>query len=60
MPGLDHFGLLAPWYDKFIAYSDGDEIKERAELPAAGNLLDIGGGTGRVARSSARGFVGDR
>jgi len=51
MPGLDHFGLLAPWYDKLITYNDVDEIKKIAALPAAGNLLDIGGGTGRVASS---------
>lgn len=49
MAGLDHFGLLAPWYDRIIPYHYDDELVSWAELPISGNLLDIGGGTGRVA-----------
>ena len=51
MPGLDHFGLLSPWYDKIISYKEDEEFIKWLELPISGNLLDIGGGTGRVASS---------
>jgi len=51
MPGLDHFGLLAPWYDRIISYKEDEELLKWIELPFSGNLLDIGGGTGRVAIS---------
>jgi ubiquinone/menaquinone biosynthesis C-methylase UbiE len=51
MPRLDHFGLLAPWYDKVISNSNIDSLIELGKLPVAGHLLDIGGGTGRVASS---------
>jgi len=49
MPGFDHFGFIAPWYDKIITNRIYDELIELAELPDKGRLLDIGGGTGRVA-----------
>jgi ubiquinone/menaquinone biosynthesis C-methylase UbiE len=51
MPAFDHFGFIAPWYDKFMAQNDRAEMVERAKLPASGFLLDIGGGTGRVSAS---------
>ena len=51
MPGMDHFGFLAPWYDRIISYKEDEELIEWAELPFPGKLLDIGGGTGRVSRS---------
>jgi len=51
MPGLDHFGLLAPWYDKIISYKEDEELIKWIGLPLSGDLLDIGGGTGRVASS---------
>lgn len=49
MSGFDHFGLLAPWYDRMISYNDHEELINWAELPVQGYLLDVGGGTGRVA-----------
>jgi demethylmenaquinone methyltransferase/2-methoxy-6-polyprenyl-1,4-benzoquinol methylase len=49
MPGFDHFGLLAPWYDRIISYNDQAELIKWADLPIPGYLLDVGGGTGRVA-----------
>jgi len=50
MPIFDHFDLLAPLYETFIPPKDPQEIWALAELPAAGALLDAGGGTGRVAQ----------
>lgn len=47
--GIDHFGILAPFYEKFIAPKFPEKLAELAELEPGGSLLDIGGGTGRVA-----------
>lgn len=46
---LDHFGFLAPFYERFIPPPDAGRWKELLGLPIAGNLLDAGGGTGRVS-----------
>lgn len=46
---LDHFGFLAPFYDRLIPPSDPAHLRERLRLPAAGRLLDAGGGTGRAS-----------
>lgn len=51
MPRLDHFGILAPWYDKIISNQNVDSLIELVKLPVAGHLLDLGGGTGRIASS---------
>ena len=48
MPGIDHFGLIAPIYAR-VSYSDTRVIREVASLPTHGRLLDVGGGTGRVS-----------
>ena len=50
MPWLDHFGLLAPLYDRVIKPPDPTRLAELAGLPVRGRLLDAGGGTGRIAR----------
>ncbi|MBM3146057.1 MAG: class I SAM-dependent methyltransferase [Chloroflexi bacterium] len=47
---FDHFGLLAPFYEKLIKPKDPEELWRMADLPTAGALLDAGGGTGRVAQ----------
>ncbi len=47
---LDHFGILAPIYEKFIKPKDPDQLYRLADLPTSGALLDAGGGTGRVAQ----------
>ncbi len=49
MPLLDHFGLLAPFYEKLIPLQDDKPLWEYLQLPVDGPLLDAGGGTGRVA-----------
>jgi ubiquinone/menaquinone biosynthesis C-methylase UbiE len=45
---FDHFDIIAPIYAR-VTYSSLDKMREIAGLPVKGRLLDIGGGTGRVA-----------
>ncbi len=45
---LDHFSLIAPLYAR-ARYRALDRMREYAVLPVKGRLLDVGGGTGRVA-----------
>lgn len=51
MPILDHFGLLAPFYEKFIKPRSPEQLVQLAGLPVEGALLDAGGGTGRVSQT---------
>lgn len=53
--GFDHFSFIAPLYAR-VTYSKTDVMREVASLPVQGRLLDVGGGTGRVA-SAIREFV---
>jgi len=47
---FDHFDWLAPLYDRAIhEFSAQESLQRYLDLPAAGRLLDAGGGTGRVA-----------
>jgi demethylmenaquinone methyltransferase/2-methoxy-6-polyprenyl-1,4-benzoquinol methylase len=48
MRGVDHFSLLAPFYDRIFAGLDPAQLRALLALPAR-RLLDVGGGTGRVA-----------
>jgi ubiquinone/menaquinone biosynthesis C-methylase UbiE len=50
MPFPNHFDLLAPLYDRLISTPGKTKIIEVAMLPAEGNLLDAGGGTGRISQ----------
>jgi len=50
MPLLDHFGLVAPLYERFIRPREPQMLRALADLPTSGALLDAGGGTGRVAQ----------
>ncbi|MEJ5240744.1 MAG: class I SAM-dependent methyltransferase [Anaerolineales bacterium] len=52
---FDHFHWIAPLYARF-SY-DATRLKELAGLPRHGDLLDIGGGTGRVVKA-LRGLIG--
>ena len=54
---FDHFSFIAPIYAR-VTYSKKDAMREVASLPVNGRLLDIGGGTGRVA-AAIREFVDD-
>lgn len=46
---FDHFGILAPFYDRLIKFTEADALTRRLALPTPGRVLDAGGGTGRVA-----------
>ena len=50
MPAFDHFGVLAPSYEKFIKPKIPETMWRIANLPTVGALLDVGGGTGRTAQ----------
>ena len=54
MPLLDHFDLIAPFYDRAVPLKSSEIITGLVNCPVSGKLLDAGGGTGRV--SSA--FIG--
>ena len=51
MPLLDHFGWVAPFYEKFIQLREPEKTIRRLGLPVEGAILDAGGGTGRVSES---------
>jgi ubiquinone/menaquinone biosynthesis C-methylase UbiE len=51
MPILDHFGLIAPFYDRAIGSRAFEKLISLADLPIKGRLLDAGGGTGRVTQA---------
>ncbi len=46
---LDHFDFLAKVYDRLIPPPDPQDLLRLLRLPIEGRLLDVGGGTGRVA-----------
>lgn len=57
---LRHFDIIAPFYDRVILKLDLNRLIKLLKLPAAGRLLDAGGGTGRVSsrlRSLVDGIV---
>jgi ubiquinone/menaquinone biosynthesis C-methylase UbiE len=47
---FDHFGLLAPFYERFIQPKVPEQLMGLLNMPENGFLLDVGGGTGRVAQ----------
>jgi ubiquinone/menaquinone biosynthesis C-methylase UbiE len=51
MPSLDHFGFIAPFYDRVIPLKKAQHLIDLLGLPVQGAVLDAGGGTGRVAQS---------
>jgi len=60
MPILDHFGWIAPFYDRLASPPDRSIWRELLRLPITGRLLDVGGGTGRLSgclTGDARGVV---
>ena len=46
---FDHFKFIAPFYDRPTGPPDPLRLMGLLKLPAAGWLLDGGGGTGRVS-----------
>jgi demethylmenaquinone methyltransferase/2-methoxy-6-polyprenyl-1,4-benzoquinol methylase len=53
MPLFDHFGWIAPYYDRLASAPDVAFWREALRLPSAGRLLDAGGGTGRISQPLA-------
>jgi demethylmenaquinone methyltransferase/2-methoxy-6-polyprenyl-1,4-benzoquinol methylase len=53
MSRRSHFDLLAPIYDRVIHPPDLSHLTRLAGLPCPGRLLDVGGGTGRIAQGLA-------
>jgi ubiquinone/menaquinone biosynthesis C-methylase UbiE len=51
MPPLDHFEIVAPFYDRVIPLKKAQHLIDLLGLPINGSVLDAGGGTGRVAQS---------
>lgn len=51
---LDHFSLIAPYYDRIFKRPDVDALLTHVRPERSNRLLDVGGGTGRVAQH----FVG--
>jgi len=56
MPLFDHFGFIAPFYDRVIQMGSPEKLISLADLPIDGSLLDAGGGTGRVSQA-LKGYV---
>lgn len=50
MPILDHFSLIARFYDRAIPLQNAENLIRYIGLPIEGKMLDAGGGTGRVAQ----------
>ncbi len=51
MPAFDHFGFLAPHYDRMAKPQPTLDLLEHLNLNSQSHLLDVGGGTGRVAHT---------
>jgi ubiquinone/menaquinone biosynthesis C-methylase UbiE len=49
-PLIDHFGILAPFYEKFIPPVIPEKLLALVNLPANGVVMDAAGGTGRIAQ----------
>ena len=47
---FDHFNFLAPIYDRVIKPKPPERLTELVNINPTGNLLDVGGGTGRISQ----------
>jgi ubiquinone/menaquinone biosynthesis C-methylase UbiE len=50
MPFIDHFGLLAPFYERFIHPPQDTDWPALLNLSHSQTILDVGGGTGRISQ----------
>jgi ubiquinone/menaquinone biosynthesis C-methylase UbiE len=50
MPVIDHFGLLAPFYERFIHPPQDTNWTALLKISHSQTILDVGGGTGRVSQ----------
>jgi demethylmenaquinone methyltransferase/2-methoxy-6-polyprenyl-1,4-benzoquinol methylase len=53
LPLIDHFYFLAAIYDRVITTVQPERLAALLALPVEGPVLDVGGGTGRVAQTLA-------
>jgi ubiquinone/menaquinone biosynthesis C-methylase UbiE len=51
MPFLDHFGMIAPFYEKLLGDAHQTDWPKMLHLSTGMKVLDVGGGTGRVAQN---------
>jgi ubiquinone/menaquinone biosynthesis C-methylase UbiE len=51
VPVFDHFGFLAPYYDRMAKPQPPLDLLEHLNLNNQSHVLDVGGGTGRVAQT---------
>ena len=51
MPIIDHFGIIAPYYDKVFKIKEPVHLINHLNLSKNDYLLDAGGGTGRVSNT---------
>ena len=57
MANFNHFDFLAPFYERFIKPIDPIKLRSLLKLPVSGNLLDVGGGTGRISNNLKDSFT---
>ena len=50
MAWLDHFGLVARYYDRVFHFLGHDRLMDLLQARPSDRILDIGGGTGRVSQ----------
>jgi demethylmenaquinone methyltransferase/2-methoxy-6-polyprenyl-1,4-benzoquinol methylase len=50
MPLFDHFSVIAPFYDRVFSLANAQDLHAHLEPRSGDRLLDVGGGTGRVAQ----------
>ncbi len=51
MPLNGHFDLMASFYDRIFGLPHPTHLRVLLDLPTPGRLLDVGGGTGRMAQT---------
>lgn len=51
MPPFDHFDFLAPIYDRMMKSTPQVDLLEHLNINSRSSVLDVGGGTGRVAQT---------
>jgi ubiquinone/menaquinone biosynthesis C-methylase UbiE len=50
MSDFNHFRFVALFYDRLFAFLKPERLRQLLQVPVHGVLLDVGGGTGRVAQ----------
>lgn len=50
MSSFNHFDFLAPFYERFIAGVEPQDLLRQLDIPRGAAILDAGGGTGRIAQ----------